>query len=144
MKEEDRKMEVSEILRQAMMRPDNPPEWMPIFEAAIKDAKECEAINSVAPGDDKTQVMVCPLTLTTLTAARLLLAKKAVYTATARPEGGGYYVEFQELPNGFTAATYGVDLDDALKLARGALAILLQIEENSFDVELTVVSPEGP
>lgn len=143
MKREANQMEDSEILRRAMLRPDNPPEWLPVFEAALEDVEGCERINSRDPDNDgKTRVMVCPLTVTTLTAARLLLAKRATYQATARPEGSGYYVKFQELPNGFTAATYGADLDDALGLARNAVGVLLQVEPDSFDVELTVVSPD--
>jgi len=62
---------------------------------------------------------------------------KRVFHAVAHPEGDGYWVELTDLPSGCAGATQGRTLAEAHSMAVEAVALLLDVPEDSITVELT-------
>lgn len=63
------------------------------------------------------------------------------YRATARHEGKWWSVSFDNLPKGYGGATQGRTWAEAERMAREAIALLLDVEEDSFEL---VMRPSDP
>lgn len=64
------------------------------------------------------------------------MTERPTYHATATRDGEWYAVKIHDLPPGLAGATQGRDLDDAESMAREAIALLLEVDEDSFDLVL--------
>ena len=65
------------------------------------------------------------------------MTDRSTYYATVTPSGEWYAVEIQDSSAKMIGATQGRDLDDAKAMAREAIALLLDVDEDSFDLVLT-------
>lgn len=69
---------------------------------------------------------------------------RPVYRATAAPapmsDGTTWWVvEVQGLPEGNTPVTQGRDREDAHAMTRDLIALLLDVDEDSFDIDITFI-----
>lgn len=69
------------------------------------------------------------------------MTERPTYHATATWDGKGYAVRIHDLPPNMAGATQGRNLDDAEFMARDAIAALLDVPEDSFDLVLTEAEP---
>ncbi|WP_284578335.1 hypothetical protein [Streptomyces sp. 2P-4] len=64
-----------------------------------------------------------------------------VYRATARHDGKWWSVSFDNLPKGYGGATQGRTWAEAERMAREAVAVLLDIDEDSFELAMRPADP---
>lgn len=65
------------------------------------------------------------------------MTERPAYHATATKDGDWYAVEIHNLPPGMVGVTQGRDLNDAESMARECIALLLDVDEDSFDLTLS-------
>jgi predicted RNase H-like HicB family nuclease len=66
------------------------------------------------------------------------MTSRPTYHATATPDGKFLAVEIHDLPPDMVGVTQGRTVDEAEAMARDAIALLLEVPEDSFDLVLTV------
>ncbi|AQA13018.1 type II toxin-antitoxin system HicB family antitoxin [Streptomyces malaysiensis] len=63
------------------------------------------------------------------------------YSATARYDGKWWSVSFDDLPEGYGGATQGRTWAEAERMAREAVALLLDVEKDSFELVMRPADP---
>lgn len=63
------------------------------------------------------------------------------YHATATWDGMWWSVVFEDLPQGFGGATQGRDRMEAISMAREAVALLLDVGDDAFELEVKFADP---
>ncbi|GGT00383.1 MULTISPECIES: type II toxin-antitoxin system HicB family antitoxin [Streptomyces] len=63
------------------------------------------------------------------------------YRATARHDGKWWSVSFDNLPKGYGGATQGRTWAEAERMAREAVALLLDVDEDSFELAMRPADP---
>ncbi|AWI29052.1 type II toxin-antitoxin system HicB family antitoxin [Streptomyces sp. ICN441] len=69
-------------------------------------------------------------------------AKTTTYHATAGHDGKWWTVSLHDLPEGYGGATQGRTWREAERMAREAIALLLDVESDSFEVVMLPADPE--